>query len=174
MEQLQPASQTIPTEMRDALLPDEHVLFVAHSDLQKVRVFLVITLIMFFGVCTVLGVVGAPDIDFTDFAIVLIKSLPFQFAFLLTIFAQIVFFQMHRTCVYVITDRKFRWGYRIWRLKKFIINTLEIDPTTTATAKGSDLVLKSRSKSVRLGPIKEVSDLAKNLNLSAEKSKQAP
>jgi hypothetical protein len=172
MEQMQPADQRIPPEMQQNLLPGEQVLFVAHSDLNQVRLFLIISLALFFVFCVVLRLIGAPDISFGDYAIMLMKSFYFQLAFVLTIFAQIFFFQMQRSVVYVITNKKFRWGYRIWRTQKYINNTAEIEPRAIAEANGNILVFSSHSKILRFGPIKDASKLAQNLNAAIENSGQ--
>lgn len=174
MEQAQPSSRTLSAEMQSTLLPDEQVLFVAHSDLQKIRMFLTAGLIIFFVFCAGLGIVVSPDVEFQEFAVVLIKSVQFQLAFLLTLFSQIFFIQMHKTFEYVITNKNFRWGYRIWGLDKFINNSIEITPQTQAHASMGVLVVKSNGRTVKLGPIQDVSDLTQKLNLAAEQSKALP
>lgn len=170
MEQVQPAEQQIPAEMQQSLLPGEQVLFVAYSDLNQIRLFLIISMALFFGFCVVLGLIAAPEISFGDYAIVLMKSFLFQLAFVLTIFAQILFFQMQRSVVYAITNKHFRWGYRIWRTKKYVNNSVRLEPRAIAEAQGSILVFSSQSKILRFGPIKDASELARNLNTAIENS----
>lgn len=164
MDQSQTTSQNLPAEIQQEFRPDESVLYVAHGDVQAVRIFLTILLGGFFAFCIIMCVIMGRDVPAQDLVVALIKSIQFQLAFLLTVFSQILFFQRHRTAIYVITNKNFYWGFRLWRKTPYVKKKVEISPEMKAKTNGLQLIVNAGSQRLNLGPIKDVADFARGLN----------